>query len=95
MFVKPIQPIGFPDSDTLKEHCCMFFHSSTNSFHLPVQLMFIHFDSHDINDKNLGKWDSTTQTVHLQDVDVIFCSQDPHHRGRATMLSKILVKVVL
>ena len=31
MFGKHIQPIGLPDSDTLEEHYCMFFHSSTNA----------------------------------------------------------------
>ena len=60
-----------------------------------VQLMFIQFDSLDTNNKNLGKWDSTTRTGLLQDVHVLSCFHAQYRRGRATMLSKILVKMVL
>ena len=55
MFGKPIQPIGLPDLATLEEHYCVFFHSSTNALSscviLPVQIMFIRFDSYDIKEE--------------------------------------------
>ena len=99
MFGKPIQPIGLADSATLEEHYCMFFHSSTNALlsyvTLPVQIMFIRFDSNDSKEENIGKWDSKTKTRLLQDIDVIICFQAQYHIGRATIQSKILVKVDL
>ena len=99
MFGKPIQPIDLPDSTTIEEQFHLFFRSSTNVISsyvtLPVRIMFIRFDSHGIQDKNLGKRDSKTRTALLQDVDVIFRFQAQYHRGRATMQSKILVEVGL
>ena len=48
-----------------------------------------------INDKNLGKSDSTTQIGLLQDVDILSSFHAQNRRGRVTMLLKLLVKLVL